>query len=180
MQTKHKFLLSFYVIIFCSLVIIATFPDELRPTERTIELNSVVSANKILLFNQISDVEKYPMVLPDTFISVDILDKTNNSIKTLETAKEMGIEQTLQIQHDLIPTDSHEITILNGDAKGTKIIIWFYEIDENTTRISAKLDLHLEGLLIPFGLLPESNFQHAFDTILDRFVEYVNINYDLQ
>jgi ribosome-associated toxin RatA of RatAB toxin-antitoxin module len=157
-----------------------TFPDELRPTQRTIELSTVVSANKILLFNQISDVEKYPIVFPDTFISVEILDKNNNSIKTLETAKEIGIKQTLQIQHDLIPTDSHEITILNGDAKGTKIIIWFYEIDENTTRISAKLDLHLEGLLIPFGLLPESNFQHAFDTMINRFAEYVNVNYDLK
>jgi coenzyme Q-binding protein COQ10 len=157
-----------------------TFPDELRPTQRTIELSTVVSANKILLFNQISDVEKYPIVFPDTFISVEILDKNNNSIKTLETAREIGIEQILQIQHDLIPTDSHEITILNGDAKGTKIIIWFYEIDENTTRISAKLDLHLEGLLIPFGLLPESNFQHAFDTMINRFAEYVNVNYDLK
>jgi ribosome-associated toxin RatA of RatAB toxin-antitoxin module len=157
-----------------------TFPDELRPAERTIELSTVVSANKILLFNQISDVEKYPIVFPDTFISVEILDKNNNSIKTLETAKEIGIEQTLQIQHDLIPTDSHEITILSGDAKGTKIIIWFYEIDENTTRISAKLDLHLEGLLIPFGLLSDNNFQHAFDTMINRFVEYVNVNYDLK
>jgi coenzyme Q-binding protein COQ10 len=157
-----------------------TFPDELRPTQRTIELSTVVSANKILLFNQISDVEKYSIVFPDTFISVEILDKNNNSIKTLETAKEIGIEQTLQIQHDLIPTDSHEITILNGDAKGTKIIIWFYEIDENTTRISAKLDLHLEGLLIPFGLLSDNNFQHAFDTMINRFAEYVNVNYDLK
>jgi len=175
MQTKQKFLLSFYVIIFSSLVIMTTFPDELRPAERTIELSTVVSANKILLFNQISDVEKYPIVFPDTFISVEILEKNNNSIKTLETAKEIGIEQTLQIQHDLIPTDSHEITILSGDAKGTKIIIWFYEIDENT-----KLDLHLEGLLIPFGLLSDNNFQHAFDTMINRFVEYVNVNYDLK
>jgi coenzyme Q-binding protein COQ10 len=174
MQTMNKLLFTIYVIIFIPLIIFTVFPNELKTLDRTIEFQSTVPVNKIQIFNLMSEIEKYPLIFPDTFVAVEILNQTNHSIKTLETAKEMGIEKTFQIQHDLIPFESHEITILDGDAKGTKIVVWFNKIDENSTELSVKINLHVKGILVPFGILPESNFEHAFNTILKGFVEYTN------
>ena len=104
------------------------------------------------------------------------MDNENNSIGTLETIREAGFENEFQVQHDLTLFESHKITILNGDAKGTNIIIWFNDVDENATQISIELNLQLKGVLIPFGLLPDSNLEHAFNTILNQFVIYHESN----
>ena len=176
MQIKNKYLFITYFIIFVILIIITTFPDELKNINRTIEFETTVSANKIEIFNLIADVEKYPLILPENFIKVQILDNENNSIGTLETIREAGFENEFQVQHDLTLFESHKITILNGDAKGTNIIIWFNDVDENATQISIELNLQLKGVLIPFGLLPDSNLEHAFNTILNQFVIYHESN----
>ncbi len=178
MQSKYNFLLILYIVIFLILVGITIFPDELKTIDRTIGFDTIIQTNKIQIFNLIADVEKYPLILPDTFVEVKILDKSNNSIRTLETAKEIGIEQTLQIRHDLIPFESHEITILDGDAKGTRIVVWFNDIDEDNAKLSITLNLQLKGILVPFGLLPDSSIEHAFNTILQEFVEYAKNDYD--
>jgi|TARA_B110000438_G_scaffold112227_1_gene110124 ribosome-associated toxin RatA of RatAB toxin-antitoxin module len=175
MKTR-VFLVTIYVVIFVTLVTIVNVPDEMKSVDRTIEFSSIVSSNRVEIFNLIADVEKYPLIFPNTFTDVQISEKSHNTFKTFETAKEAGIKKTFEIQHDLIPFEFHKITILDGNAIGTSISIWFDDVDENNTKISIKLNLNLKGILVPFGFLPDSNIEHAFGTILKGFSEYLETN----
>lgn len=171
---KSVILFVIYVVIFIVFVTYATLPEQLRTIQRSVEFQTTVDVEKTKLFDVMADVENYPLVLPESYVSVKILNKTSNSILSLETVKEAGVQATFHVRHTIIPNESHQITILDGDAKGTNIVIWFNNSDSNKTQISTKLDLRLTGIMAPFGILPENNIHHAFNTILDSFAEYVH------
>ena len=174
MQTRKLIiLLVIYAIIFTVLVTYTTLPEKLRTIERSLEIQRTVDVEKIKLFDVMADVKHYPSILPDNYVSVEILSNTTNSIMSLETIKEAGVQTTFKVQHTIIPFQSHQITILDGDAKGTSIMILFNSLDDNKTQISATLDLKVKGIMYPFGILPEQNIRHAFNTILDHFVSYL-------
>ena len=175
MQTRKLIiLLVIYGAIFTVLVIYTTLPEQLVTIERSIEFQTNVDVEKTKLFYVMADVENYPLIFPENFVSVEILNKTSNSILSLETIKEAGIQTTFQVKHTMFPYESHQITILDGDAEGTNIIVWFNDFDVNKTQISAKLDLRLKGIMIPFGIIPDQNIKHAFNTILNSFIEYLD------
>lgn len=173
---KHrKFVILFivYSISFIILVSNATLPDELRTIERSLEFQTIVNVEKNDLFDVMMSVEKYPLILPDSYVSVKILDKKDNYIIALETVKEAGIQTTFKVKHSFIQNESHEITILEGDAKNSNIIVWFNDHSVNKTQISLESNLHFKGIMTPFGLIPDGNFHHAYNTILDMFAEYI-------
>jgi len=175
MQTRKLIiLLSIYTIIFIGFVTYSTLPEQFRSIDRTIEYQTIVDTEKIRLFDVMADVENYPLVFQKNYVSVVILNQTSNSVLSLETVKEAGVQITLQIEHIFIPYESHRISILDGDAKGTSIIVWFDDFGENKTQISTKLDLHLKGVMSPFGIIPEQNIIHAQNTMLNNFLERLN------
>jgi len=176
MQTRKLIiLLSIYTVIFTVLVTYTTLPEQLRTIERSIEFQTNVSVEKTRLFEVMADVENYPSVFQENYVSVKILNKTSNFILSLETVKEAGIQTTFQVKHSLIPYESHQITILDGDAEGTNIIVWFDDFDVNRTQISVKLELKLKGVMYPFGIIPDQNINNAFNTVLNSFIEYLDI-----
>ena len=59
----------------------------------------------------------------------------------------------------ITPYEFHQITILDGDASGTNIVLLFNDLDVNRTQISVKLDLKLKGIMAPFGILPAQNIR---------------------
>ena len=87
------------------------------------------------------------------------------------------ISSSLTAEHNLLPYSEHSIEILNGDAKGTRVIILFAGNESHTT-LTVKMTLHVKGVLTPFAYLPSSNYESAFNTVLDGFVEYLNNNVD--
>ena len=156
------------------MVTYATLPEQLRSIERSIAFQANVDVEKTKLFDVMADVENYPSIFPENFVSVKILNKTSNSILSLETVKEAGVQITFQVKHTMIPYESHQISILDGEAEGTNIVVWFNDFDVNKTQISAKLDLRLKGIMAPFGIIPDQNIKHAFNTILNGFIEYLD------
>lgn len=130
-----------------------------------------VEVNKNQLFLVISNVTEYPIIFPENVRSIEIINQTNSVIYAKETIKERGIETTLLIKHTIIPFDKHIIEVIEGEARGTKITINF-EGDNNSTKISASLDLHIKGVLIPFYYLTKPNLESALNTVIDTFVNY--------
>jgi len=170
---NRTILFSIYSIILIILVIYTTLPDELRTIERSLEFETIVDVEKTNLYDIMADIEKYPLVMPDSYVSVEVLEKKDNSIISLETVQEAGIQIPFMVKHTLIPYESHQITILDGDAKDSNIILWFNDYNVNQTQISVKLNLNFKGVMVPFGIIPHENINHAFNTILDKFIEYM-------
>ena len=145
----------------------------LIPAESTnnVTFVKVIAVKKEDIFNTMAKISDYPKILPDNFVSVKIINQTNNTIYAEEEVAEIGIKTKMLVKHTIIPYDKHTLEILDGDANGTRIIEVF-EGNGSTTKLTTSVDLHLHGILSPFSSLPKSNLEHAMNTVIDKFVEY--------
>ena len=143
------------------------------PEEITMSISIIksVDVDKKKIFDVMANVENYPNVLKNNFKSVTIINQTDNVIFTEAEIQERGIQVKLLVKHTIIPYESHKIEILSGDAKGSTMITTFSE-NNSMTKIKSDVELHLRGILIPFGLLLPTNIQHAIGTVITSFVEY--------
>jgi ribosome-associated toxin RatA of RatAB toxin-antitoxin module len=172
---RSKILLTTYGIIFIILVTFTTIPNEYKEGNREISFVKTVDVDRISLFELMADVAKYPEIFPDNISSIIVQSKDKNKIIAIESLVEAGISTSLTAEHNLIPYSEHSIEILDGDAKDTKIIILFAGNESHTT-LTVKINLHVKGILAPFAYLPSSNYESAFNTVLDSFVKYLNNN----
>jgi ribosome-associated toxin RatA of RatAB toxin-antitoxin module len=172
---KKNLLILVYAIVLILLVTYTTLPDELRAVEKNYHFEKIVNLDKKNLFNVMSQIEDYSTIFPDNYLSVSVINKTNSIVYTQETIREAGITTTLDVKHIIIPYDSHQIEILSGDAKNTKIIISFEERGL-ATKIDVDAQLHFKGILSPFGYIPQNNMDHATNTVIKIFLDYTKSN----
>jgi len=135
------------------------------------QTSRIVDVPNTQIFNVMADIENFPNILPKNVISVNILNQTDNVIIAEEELSETGIKTKLIVKHTITPYSEHVIEIIEGDAKGTKIVQSFEPIDSKT-KLTTHVNLHLEGVTSFIAFLPESNLVHAINTIISHFVEY--------
>ena len=126
-----------------------------------------------------TDVKNYPKILPKNIVSVNIINQVDNTILAEYELIEHGIRTKLLAEHTMYPYDKHILEIMDGDAKGTKLIQDFTTVECNEsvgkcTQIASRVELNLEGILTPFGFLPKPNLDHAFNTIITSFEMYMD------
>ena len=191
MNSRDKFLIFIYVTIGIILVVSLLYidleqrelyPDIMNSTKiiglpqplEKISSQKIVDIPLEIIFDTMIDVEKYPLILPRNVISINVIDKTPNSLTASESLADRGIKTELTSRHSFEPYSSHTIEILNGDAKGTTIIQKF-STQENSTIIDTEINFKLTGALVFVKFIPESNLNHALNTILDSFINYTII-----
>ena len=202
MRKKDKILISFYIFLGISLILSLSYIDstfgcndfytlkecedpEHDPDERPfiqfaqtklneIKTESTFNVDKEIIFNVMANVENYHKILPKNVISVKIVEEETNVIIAEQILIEKGLKVKVLAKHTLTPYNKHTIEILDGDAKGTKIIQTFIE-DNGLTKISTEVELKLKGILKPLYFLPKNNFVHALDTINSNFVQYAEM-----
>jgi len=145
------------------------FPEKII---KSWEYSEIVSVNREEIFCSMMDIQNYPNILPYNVRSVIILNKTENHIFAEETITEAGLEITLLVTHTLKPFEEHIIQIQNGNARNTTIKAIFENVDSET-RITTYVEMHLWGPLVPFGLIPTQNLEHATSSALAGFEDYV-------
>jgi len=152
-----------------------TLPNPLLTIENNYHFEKIVDVDRERIFNVMAQLENYPTIFPENYVSVIIINQTDNVIFSQETVKEAGIQVTINAKHSIIPYEKHEIEILSGDAKGSKILAVFKEVDSNT-KIDVKIEMKLSGLLTPFAYLPKQNIDHALNTIFTTFTTYSKLS----
>ena len=192
MKKSDKKILVFYVCLGISLLAAFSYFDSLyerphidlqlktEPIKNKNFENIINTVPPTSMYEVITDVENYPIVLPKNILSVKILDRTNNSITAEEQISEHGIKSTLTVKHSFVPMEKHTIEVLDGDAKGT-IITQNFEIiqPEGSLKITTNVELDLKGIFSFVGFLPISSIQHAVDTTIDEFAIFAAKKYDL-
>jgi len=133
-----------------------------------VELTDV---NKKDIFLTMADIKEYPKILPDNYITVDIINDTNGTIYSKEEVQQMGIKTKMLVKHEIIPYSKHTLTILDGDARGS-IITEFFDENDSHTKLTTDIDVHLHGILSPFTSLTKSNLDSAVNTVISKFVDY--------
>jgi len=141
-----------------------------------INLVKVVDVDREKIFDVMADIENYPKVLPDNFISLKIINQTHNALNAKvifaeEKISEAGIITTIIVKHTILPYDRHEIEVMSGDARDSKITTIFKDLNSGT-EIETDAQIHVHGILAPFGLLARPNLEAVINTVLESFVEY--------
>jgi len=187
LKKNDKIIIIFYVLLAISfssatLYTSTTFEDLPTPTwvlEKltSLEFEKTLEIEQEKLFQTMSDIENFPIILPKTFVSVNILEINENKalgniiIIAEEEIQEKGIRTKFLVKHTLIPNDEHILEILDGDAKGTKVH-QFFSSDGNFTKLKTTVDVNFKGILSPFSYLPKNNVYHAMDTVVTTFYDY--------
>ena len=172
-----------------------------------LQITKIVNVNQEKAFLIMTDVKNYPKILPRNIISVNIINQIDNSVLAEYEVIEHGIRTKLLANHTMYPYDKHIIEVMDGDAKGTKLIQDFTVINtpvgdiggisnlflqglsqteiaklsecnspfDECTRIDSQVELNLEGLLSPFSYLPKRNLDHASNTVITSFTNYMEI-----
>ena len=172
-----------------------------------LQITKIVDVNQKKAFLIMTDVKNYPKILPRNIISVNIINQIDNSVLAEYEVIEHGIHTKLLANHTMYPYDKHIIEVMDGDAKGTKLIQDFTVINtpvgdidsisnlflqglshtemaklsecnspfDECTRIDSQVELNLEGLLSPFSYLPKRNLDHASNTVITSFTNYMEI-----
>jgi len=118
-----------------------------------------------------ADIEKYPTIFPNNVLSVNIINQSKSVIFAEEKFSELGISSNVIVKHTIFPYEKHLVTIIDGDAQNTNIIITFEDLD-SSTKLTVEINMTFKGILIPFGLLPQDQFEHAVNTVISGFVDY--------
>ena len=217
-QKTDKIIIIFYIFLAISFTIgISYITSTFDTTEHLIEfpqpvtelqITKIVDVNQEEAFLIMTDVKNYPKILPRNIISVNIINQIDNSVLAEYEVIEHGIHTKLLANHTMYPYDKHIIEVMDGDAKGTKLIQDFTVINtpvgdiggitnlflqglsqteiaklsecnspfDECTRIDSQVELNLEGLLSPFSYLPKGNLDHASDTVISSFTNYMQLS----
>jgi len=181
MKKSDKIVASFYVVLAVSLISVYIYvdnsigrsdiPDILPKALSEVTVIKTVNLNVEEIFEVMTDVRKYPLILPKNIISVKILNETNNVVFAEEELAQSPVRTKLVVKHTFDSDKKHTIEIIEGDAKGTIVIQTFEEVDSET-KITTNITFNLSGPLVFVKFFPESNVQHALTTVIDNFVEY--------
>jgi len=153
-----------------------------------LQITKIVDVNQEEAFLIMTDVKNYPKILPRNIISVNIINQIDNNVLAEYEVVEHGIRTKLLVSHTIYPYDKHIVEVMDGDAKGTKLMQDFTTINteieklpecdqsfDGCTKIDSRVELNLKGLLSPFSYLPKGNLDHASNTVITSFTNYMEI-----
>ncbi len=154
-----------------------------------LQITKIVDVNQEEAFLIMADIKNYPNILPRNIISVNIINQTDNNVLAEYEVVEHGIRAKLLVSHTMYPYDKHIVEVMDGDAKGTKLMQDFTTINteieklpecdqsfDECTKIDSRVELDLKGLLSPFSYLPKGNLDHASDTVISSFTNYMQLS----
>ena len=199
-QKTDKIIIIFYIFLAIAFVIgilyiASTFeelglPDSIFPQPVTeLQITKIVDVNQEEAFLIMTDIKNYPKILPRNIISVNIINQIDNNVLAEYEVVEHGIRTKLLVSHTIYPYDKHIAEVMDGDAKGTKLMQDFTTINteieklpecdqsfDGCTKIDSRVELNLKGLLSPFSYLPKGNLDHASDTVISSFTNYMQLS----
>ena len=131
-QKTDKIIIIFYIFLAISFTIgifyIASTFDTIEHTitfpqpVTELQITKIVDVNQEKAFLIMTDVKNYPKILPKNIVSVNIINRVDNTVLAEYELIEHGIRTKLLAEHTMYPYDKHILEIMDGDAKGTKLI----------------------------------------------------------
>lgn len=180
MKTSDKSILSIFLIFIISYLSIITyidftieypnsFLDEPDFFLDTVTVEKFIDTDFELLFDDMTDLENYPLMIPNYIVSVDITKKIENvEYATITTSI---VKKSFNVKHTIIPYQSHKIEVLDGDAKET-IVEQIFEKQNNRIYIKTNADIRLEGFLKVIGFFSSSQFSKIGGLLIDNMIQY--------
>ena len=133
-------------------------------------LEKIVNKDRASVFEIFSDFENYQKIIPQHYPSIRVRSMRGDVSVVEEHLILGGLELLIMAKHVSQKPIIHEIFVIGGDAKGSKIKQEFIEL-ENATKVLVDVDLKFKGKMKLSVMFGKNNFKHDYDVILDDFVK---------
>lgn len=134
-----------------------------------------VASSKIInlpqerVFSVVKDIGKLPSLFPDRYKSFNILEQSDNHILTEGIVSISGKEVKQKVKHILEPNRMLKSKIIEGDTKGTILIIELNPKSNSSTEIKIDADLKFGKLGTVFGIFAKRKIKNEINHIVDQF-----------
>ena len=133
-------------------------------------LEKTVHAKREIVYEILSNYENYQKLIPQHFPSVRVRSVREN-ISVVEEHMNFGDKElVIMAKHVTEKPVLHEVFVIGGDAKGSRIKQQFIEISEGT-KIIVDVDLKLKGKMKMSSMFGKNKFEEDYSKILDDFIK---------
>ncbi len=133
-------------------------------------LEKTVRAKRETVYEILSNYENYQKLIPQHFPSVRVRSVREN-ISVVEEHMNFGDKElVIMAKHVTEKPVLHEVFVIGGDIKGSRIKQQFIEISEGT-KIIVDVDLKLKGKMKMSSMFGKNRFEEEYSKILDDFIK---------
>ena len=131
--------------------------------------SKIVNLPQERIFSEIKDIGKLPRLFPDKYKSFNILEQSDNDILTEEMVAISEKEIKQKVRHTLEPDRLLKSEIIEGDTKGTILIIELKPKSKYRTEIKIDVDLKFGKIGTVIGIFAKRKRKSEIDNLINRF-----------
>jgi len=123
------------------------------------------------IFSVIKDIGKLPTLFPDKYKAFKIVEQSDKHILTEEIVSISGKEIKQKVKHLLEPNRLLKSEVIEGDTRGTVLIIELNAKSDSSTEIKIDADLKFGKIGAVFGVFAKHKIKIEIDKIIEQFAK---------
>lgn len=131
-------------------------------------LSKTVNLPRGKVFSTIKEIDKLPTLFPDKYKSFKVIDRSDDYILTEEIVSISGKEIKQKVQHSLEPDRMLKSEVVEGDTKGTILIIELDSKSDSSTEIKIDADLKYGKIGAVLGIFAKRKIESEMNKIIDQ------------
>ena len=120
------------------------------------------------VFSTIREIDKLPTLFPDKYKSFKIIERSDNHILTEEIVSISGKEIKQRVEHTLEPDRMLRSEVVEGDTKGTILIIELNPKSDSITEIKVDADIKYGKIGAVLGIFAKHKIKNEMDKLIDQ------------
>lgn len=120
------------------------------------------------VFSAIKEIDKLPTLFPDKYKSFKIIERSDNHILTEEIVSISGKEIEQKLKHTLETDRMLRSEVIEGDTKGTILIIELNSKSDSVTEIKIDADLKYGKIGAVLGIFAKHKIKNEMDKLIEQ------------
>src|SRR5919108_178659 len=120
------------------------------------------------VFSTIREIDKLPTLFPEKYKSFKIIERSDNHILTEEIVSVSGKEIKQRVEHTLEPDTMLRSEVVEGDTKGTILIIELNPKSDSITEIKVDANLKYGKIGAVLGIFAKHKIKNEMDKLIDQ------------
>jgi carbon monoxide dehydrogenase subunit G len=120
------------------------------------------------VFSAIKEIDKLPTLFPDKYKSFKIIERSDNHILTEEIVSISGKEIEQKVKHTLETDRMLRSEVIEGDTKGTILIIELNSKSDSVTEIKIDADLKYGKIGAVLGIFAKHKIKNEMDKLIEQ------------
>ena len=130
--------------------------------------SKIVDLPREEIFSAIKEIDKLPTLFPDKYKSFKIIDRSDNHILTEEIVSISGKEIEQKVKHTLETDRMLRSEVVEGDTKGTILIIELNPKSDSVTEIRLDADIKYGKIGAVLGIFAKHKIKNEMDKLIDQ------------